>query len=96
MVRQGSIQDEDLLHIPSKNNYYEIFMLTTKKVPMKTAEQKHSANSDGSVLSLGPPFSLVNALVYVEHRERPRRSWPSVFCAVVFMGTFFSLSMKIS
>ena len=35
---------------------------------MKTTSQKHSANSDECVLSLGPPFSLVNALVYVQHR----------------------------
>ena len=35
---------------------------------MKTTAQKHSANPDRSILSVGPPFSLVNALVYVQHR----------------------------
>ena len=44
-------------------------MLNEKKVAMKTTMQKHSANSNGSVLSVGPPFSLVNALVYVEHSQ---------------------------
>ena len=40
--------------------------LNAKKMPMKSAAQKHSTNSDRGVLSLGPSFSLVNALVYVE------------------------------
>ena len=51
-----------------KNNYYESSTLTAKKGPMKTAAQNRSANSDGSVIARGPTFSLVNALVYVEHR----------------------------
>ena len=51
-----------------KNNYYESSTLTAKKGPMKTAAQNCSANSDGSVISWKPTFSLVNALVYVEHR----------------------------
>ena len=51
-----------------KNNYYESSTLTAKKGPMKTAAQNRSANSDGSVIARRPTFSLVNALVYVEHR----------------------------
>ena len=51
-----------------KNNYNESSTLTAKKGPMKTAAQNRSANSDGSVIAHGPTFSLVNALVYVEHR----------------------------
>ena len=51
-----------------KNNYYESSTLNAKKGPMKTAAQNRSANSDGSVIARGPTFSLVNALVYVEHR----------------------------
>ena len=43
-------------------------MLNEKKVPMKTTAQKHSANSDRSVLSVEPTSNLVNALVYVKHR----------------------------
>ena len=43
-------------------------MLNAKKGPMKTTAQNRSANSDGSVIARGPTFSLVNALVYVEHR----------------------------
>ena len=35
---------------------------------MKTAAQNRSVNSDESVLRGWPTFSLVNALVYVEHR----------------------------
>ena len=51
-----------------KNNYYESSTLNAKKGPMKTAAQNRSANSDGNVIARGPTFSLVNALVYVEHR----------------------------
>ena len=51
-----------------KNNYYEISTLNAKKGPMKTTAQNRSANSDGSVIVQRPTFSLVNALVYVEHR----------------------------
>ena len=51
-----------------KNNYYESSTLTAKKGPMKTAAQNRSVNSDESVLRGWPTFSLVNALVYVEHR----------------------------
>ena len=75
-----------------KNNYYESSTLNAKKGPMKTAAQNRSANSDWSVIARGPTFSLVNALVYVEHRpghslgkkealdlQCSRRSWLSVF-----------------
>ena len=51
-----------------KNNYYESSTLTAKKGPMKTAVQNLSANSNRSVISWKPTFSLENALVYVEHR----------------------------
>ena len=51
-----------------KNNYYESSTLTAKNGPMKTAAQNRSVNSDESVLYGWPTFSLVNALVYVEHR----------------------------
>ena len=59
---------------------------------MKTAAQNRSANSDGSIIARGPTFSLVNALVYVEHRpghslgkksdedlQYSPRSWPDDF-----------------
>ena len=36
-----------------KKNYYEIFTLNAKKVPMKTGTQNRSANSDGSLLHVG-------------------------------------------
>ena len=45
-----------------KKNYYEKFLLATKKVLMKTIVLKDPANSDLSVLRVRPIFLLVNAL----------------------------------